>query len=188
MENNFCLRLHTFASVQSHYPLINSCLCILNRIHFTATLCKANHSNFVWFWCAAVRHDLERENQIEKKYEYNMSIGMNVNANANNNLPGRPQKVSSVWKCLRTDSASSSLLICMEEMEKRWKCISIWITCIGREAVHANTNNTRTWIRRSFCDICRHRSSSSCTPPSCHLKIPRRLSVFVFVSEAVKSF
>lgn len=25
-------------------------------------------------------------------------------------------------------------------------------------------------MRRSFCDICRHRSSSNCTPPSCHLQ------------------
>lgn len=63
MEENFCLRLHTFASVQSHYPLINSHLCILNRIHFTITFCKASHSSFVWFWCVVVRHDLERKSE-----------------------------------------------------------------------------------------------------------------------------
>lgn len=64
----------------------------------------------------------------------------------------------------------------MEKRKKAWANIGRLFRLDLKEKKKRNKtkkktlNKFRTLIRRSFCDICRHRSSSSCTPPSCHLK------------------
>lgn len=157
-SNNICLRLHTYGkSTKSfayifYFPFLHRLRRRLhrpsvfhshasNRIRFTSTFCKVNHSNSVWFWWAVARHDLERfkrerernERENDRKIfryllhrettysqsdsgisdEWNESSEMCECRNANVLVPGRPQKVSIVWKCLWIDSISSSLFICM---------------------------------------------------------------------------